>query len=482
MKKRIMIRTTLIALLTIIGTTIFAQADSTPAKLTLQQCIQLALENNNDVQRSEVTSGISRANWQNAKGYMIPTLNGDINHGVQNGRSIDPYTNSYSNQTIRYGNYSLNTSLTLFNFFSIQRGIKQSKLAFQASEFEIQQQKDAVALNVILQYLQILTNEELLSAARQQQDVSSKQVERLDILNEDGSIGPEELSDLKGVYAQNELAVVSADNNLQTAKITLAQLLNILYNKNMEIEAINIADITDNTMLNTDSIYRLALQNLAIVKAAELRQSSAVYGVKSYRSQRYPSLYFNGGLSTNYSSAAATQQFTGSNDIATDNYVLSNGDKLPVYAVQNNYISQKIPYGNQFSNNFYNSFSVGISIPLLNNFRNRTQVKTALLQQKDAEIILKTTKTQLQQNIEQAHANVVSARNRFTTLTEQVSAYKESFRIAEIKFNAGAVTSVDYVIAKNNFDQANLNLIIAKYNYVLSAMVVDYYSGKLKFD
>ena len=36
-------------------------------------------------------------------------------------------------------------------------------------------------------------------------------------------------------------------------------------------------------------------------------------------------------------------------------------------------------------------------------------------------------------------------------------------------------------IAKNNFDQANLNLIIAKYDYVLRSKILDYYSGKLTF-
>ena len=44
---------------------------------------------------------------------------------------------------------------------------------------------------------------------------------------------------------------------------------------------------------------------------------------------------------------------------------------------------------------------------------------------------------------------------------EQVKAYGESFRTAEIRFNAGAITSVDYVIAKNNFDRANINLSVA---------------------
>src|ERR1700759_836511 len=73
-------------------------ADSSSAKYTLQQCIETALKNNADVQHSAITSQTQRANWQGAKGYMIPTLNGDISRGFTQGRSINPYTNTYANQ------------------------------------------------------------------------------------------------------------------------------------------------------------------------------------------------------------------------------------------------------------------------------------------------------------------------------------------------------------------------------------------------
>lgn len=484
LKNRVMIRTILIIffLLAIINTDLPAQVNDTLSeKLTLQQCIQIALKNNSIVQRREVTSGIAKANWQNAKGYMLPTLNGDANNGINNGRSIDPYTNAFANQSINFANYSLNSSLILFNVFSIQHGIRQNKLAFEASRFEVQQQKDVVALNVILQYLQILTNEDLLAAAIQQQVVSSKQVERLSILNQEGNISPNLLYDLKGEFAQNQLTVVNAQADLQTAKVTLAQLLNMPYNKNTQIERLSLTGLIENSTANTDSIYEAALRNLAIIKAAELRRNSSVYGVKTYRSQRYPSLYFSGGIYTNYSSIATTQKFINSTDNESSSYVLENGSKLPVYVKQDNYTIEKIPYRSQFSNNVSSSVIIGIRIPLLNNLRNKTQVKTALLQQKDAEIILNNTKVQLQQNVEQAFINVNSAKNRFATLTDQVNAYKESFRVIEIKFNAGAVNSVDYLVAKNNLDRANLNLIIAKYDYALRSMILEYYSGKLKF-
>ncbi|MBV9961472.1 MAG: TolC family protein [Parafilimonas sp.] len=460
---------------------LFAQTLDTTQKLTLQQCVQIALQNNADVQHREVTSDIAKVTWQGSKGYMLPTLNGDIGHGINTGRNIDPYTNTIANQSVKYDNYSLNTSLTLFNAFAIQNNIRQNKLAYQASTFEIQSEKDFIAMSVILEYLQVLTNEDLLTVSLQQQDVSEKQVERLNILNQEGAVSPSQFYDLKGEYANNQLNAVNAQNSLETAKVTLAQLLNIPYNKNQQLERLTLSDIGDNTNSNTDSIYQSALQNLAIVKAAQLRQRSAIYGLRSFRSQRYPSLYFSGGIFTNYSDNATEQQYVNTTEVQTSGYVLNGPDKLPVFVSQDNYSINKIKYANQFKNNFNSSFVIGLSIPILNNLRNKTQIKTALLQQKDADVTLNATKMQLQQNVGQAYVNVNSAKTRYDVLSDQVNAYKESFREAEIKFNSGAINSVDYLIAKNNLDQSNLNLIIAKYDYVLRSMILDYYSGKLTF-
>jgi outer membrane protein len=73
---------------------------------------------------------------------------------------------------------------------------------------------------------------------------------------------------------------------------------------------------------------------------------------------------------------------------------------------------------------------------------------------------------------------MISASDRYKVLLEQVSAFTESFRAAEIRFNNGVGTPVDYLTAKNNLDRANIALVIAKYDYALRTKVLDYYQGK----
>jgi outer membrane protein len=94
------------------------------------------------------------------------------------------------------------------------------------------------------------------------------------------------------------------------------------------------------------------------------------------------------------------------------------------------------------------------------------------------QFVSKTTRTQLGTSIDRAYTNLVSAADRYKVLLEQVTAYDESFRAAEIRFNNGVGTSVDYLIAKNNLDRANIDLITTKYDYVLRTKILDFYQNK----
>ncbi|MGN6605303.1 MAG: TolC family protein, partial [Ginsengibacter sp.] len=160
------------------------------------------------------------------------------------------------------------------------------------------------------------------------------------------------------------------------------------------------------------------------------------------------------------------------------NYVEVNGTQYPVIMKQDNYASKKINFGSQLSNNLFEAVNIGLTIPLFNAGRIRNQVKLAKLNLKNTEYVEQNTKTQLQQAIERAYVNLTSAQEKYKLLQQQESAFQESFRTAEVRFNAGAITSVDYLIAKNNLNRTQTNLINAKYDFVLREKILDFYAGK----
>jgi len=447
-------------------------------QLTLKQCVETAIANNLQVRQSEYQSQSDKITYQQAKGNQLPFISGNIYHGINQGRSIDPFTNTYATQQINFANYNINTSITIWNGSAIQNNIKQNELNYQASQLDWQQAKDNITISVILAYLQILSGQEQLGIAKKQVEVTKSQVDRLGILNADGAIAPYLLYDLRGQLSGDELTVISVKNSLESAKLSLAQLMNVPYTTAIQLE--NITEQTTPTLYDgtPDNIYQLASQQLSLIKAADLRVKSAEKRVLSTKAQLLPVLSFNGGLGTNYSSVASTQVLINTVDQSTNNFVTVSGTKYPVFAPQSNYQSQKISYGDQWKNNINSSLSIGLQFPILNGLQARSRVSQAQIAEKRTSFEAQTIKTALRQSIDQAYVNMNSAFERYQTLARQLDDFTKSFKAAEVRFNAGVNSSVEYLLAKNNVDRTNANFVAAKYDYLLRAKVLDFYQGK----
>jgi outer membrane protein len=453
----------------------FAQGEK---KLTLKQCVDIAIENNTQVKQSDLQMQTAHLNRQQSITDMLPSLTGNVDQGINQGRSIDPFTNSYINQRVSYSSYNLSAGIPLFNGLRLQNAIGQNNYAYQAGKLELQQTKETITLNVILAYLQVLNQVDLLAQSTNDAEVSRRQVERLALLDSVGAISPSLYHDLKGQWATNRLALLDNRNALEAAKLSLAQLMNVPYDKNIQLERISAEELAAADTTSPESIQAAASQ-LAIVKAADLRIKSEKKGVMSARGQYFPRLSLYGNLNTNYSSAASRDVMLGTVDVATGDYVNINGSPVPVYTQITNYNSEKISFKDQFNNNYNSSVGLTLQVPIVNSFRNRHSVALSKIQLKNAEVTAEVTKTQLMQSVEQAYLNMKAAYERYTTLSEQVADFSESFREVELRFNKGAANSVDYLVAKNNMDRAKSNLIIAHYDFILRGKVLDYYKGKL---
>ena len=108
----------------------FANAQS--QKLTLQQCVETGIANNLTVQQGDLQMQADEINWKQAKLNLLPDLTGTADHGIQQGRSIDPFTNSFINQNISYASYGLSSGVVLFNGLTLQNTVKQNKLTYRS--------------------------------------------------------------------------------------------------------------------------------------------------------------------------------------------------------------------------------------------------------------------------------------------------------------------------------------------------------------
>jgi outer membrane protein len=446
-------------------------------KYSLQQCIDSAIAHNVEVRRTALVTEAAAVNYSQAKSNLLPSLNASVTHGINKGRSIDPFTNSFVNQTISFANYGIGTGVTVFNGHNLRNSIRQYAFASDAAAMQLQQAKDELTLDVILAYLQVLNNEDLAALARQQVAVVQKQVERLQILDSRGAIAPSQLAELTGQMKESELAVLTLQNAVESSKLMLLQLMNQPYDSTVQLERAEVAGTLQAPADNAQIAYAKALEQLAAIKAAALNTKSAEYSVKASRGLLFPTVSLTASANTNYSSIATRSNLLNTTDVTSSDYVVVNGSQLPVMTQKEQYSIEKIRYGSQLDNNLFYNIGLTVRVPIFNSFVARNRVKLARIEFKNSLLLEEGVRTQVRQQVEQAYLNYVNAWKRLQVLREQAAFFEAAFRAAEVRFNAGVGTSIDYILARNNYDRANGNLVMARYEYLFRSEVIRFYTG-----
>jgi outer membrane protein len=455
-------------------------ATDSESLLNLKQCVDVAIQNNLLVEQSAIAMQTSKVAFNQAIGNALPNINAQAQQQAGFGRVLNTYTYTYLNQELNSGAYGLNGNLLLFQGFQVLNTIKQNQLAYSASKLDVQQQKENITLTVILDYLAVLAARDLVTISREQADVDLRQVNRLQLQSDAGSLLLlSDLSNLKGSYAGDLVSIAAADNALETAKINLFQVMNVPYKKNIQCQDIVLDLQSSDTSTSSETIYQTALQTLPEIKSVDLKIKAFQKGLSAARGQYYPQLSLYASVNTSFSNAATTSIPGSITDVVTTDYVTVGGTNYNVVTKQQNFTTQYLSFGDQFRDNKYTSVGLSLYVPIVNFLRARNNVKQAKVNLLNAQYNANSTRLVLQQGVEQAFQNMIAAYKQYKSYQDQVEAYAESFRTTEIRFNEGVINSDPYVIAKNNIDRARINLSQAKYIYILRTKILDYYQGRL---
>jgi len=439
--------------LLILSAAIFANAQQQTqldSVLTLQQCVTIAIANNLGVKKSETQMERDRVYWNQARENLLPNLNANAGYNITYGRGTNSSGVIVSAAQSKGAQFSLNSNILLSNGLNAINTIKQNSLAYQAGKMDFQEVKNETTLNIISLYFAVLNSEDQLTQAKLQFDASKVNLDRETVLNNAGNVAPAEYYNIKGSHSTDQINIYNAQTAVLTAKINLLEGMNVAYKKDLKLERLQANNLPAIYPATADEIYSAALNSLALVKASDLRVKAAEKEVSAAKGKYYPTLTLGYGTSTQYSN-------------------IRNGtDPLPSFS-------------SQFKDNRQYGPSLNLSVPILNYFQTRNNVKLAKLDLVDTQNNNTTTRVQLQQQIEQAHANMTNAYDRLQVLIPQVETYQAAYDAQKIKFDAGVITSDIFIIAKNNLDAANVNLINARYDYLIRTKILDYYQGKLSF-
>jgi outer membrane protein len=442
----------------------------------LKKCIDFALENNLQIKQGQLNKNISEANYLRSKAASLPTVNGFVSHNYNFGRTIDPFTNQFANQTVQSNAFSVSANWVLFNGFQTINAIRQNNFNLLANKYDLEKVKNDIVLAVISAYLNIIYLEEQLQIAEQQISLSQKQVDRISLLVNTGSAAKGNLLNMQAQLANDELQKVTIQNQLDIAYLNLMQLMELNSQEKIKVvkpqTVLPVEDILNKTPL---SIYQTAINNQPDIKAAELRVKGAYMGLLSARGAYSPRLAISTSFGTGYS---------GLRKEVIGNPVLSGFDTIGVttamdFVLVPNYTfdTRVTPFNRQLEDNLNRTIGLSLTIPIFNGFQVRTSSTLAKIQKSNAELALESAKRQLEKTIQQAYADAIAAYKKYLATEKSVNALTESFSYTEQRFNVGAVNTLEYNDAKNRLARAKAELLQSKFDYAFKVKILDFYQG-----
>jgi outer membrane protein len=464
-----------IALIAMLGFTANAQQ-----VITLQKAVELTLERNLTIKQAVVTQQLGAQDVDQSRYNLLPTASANPTAGYGFGRSPVSGAYVYSNQTIFNVNATASVQVTLFQGGQLRNQIIENKIILDADKTSVAKVKNDLILNVVVDYLQILTNQDLITAAKQQIDISNITLDRTQKSFNAGNQTLADLSQAKAGLSTAQLNLTTAQNQYASSILTLKQYMEMSPDSDIVIEKPDVSKLTDiKTEFDAGEVIKTAMDVNPDVHLAELQQKSYEQQIKIAKGNYYPTLALYGSLASYYSSAQDQFRIMGGTTPVYQPIGTVVGTGAVVQSLQP--VSAPIygPYSftRQFNDNFNQSVGISLQIPIFNRFTARTSVRKAKLNYEYAQISTQLARNTLTKTITQAVLDVQSAEKSYLSAVQTYQANKEAFNIVQQRYNVGLVNSLDYNTSLTNYNKAETDMIQAKYTVVFRSKVIDYYLG-----
>jgi outer membrane protein len=450
---------------------------------SLQQCLDHAFEHNIQIklgQLGEVSADIGN---QSAIGAFLPNVNGNLSHGYNFGRTIDPFTNQFvESSAIRSNSFGVSTGMVLFNGFQNHLNLKRAKLAQKSALSSREIAENNVVLTIAGAYLNVLFQEEFVRVAVINREATARQVERMQSLVNAGAAAAFDLFDVEAQLASDEATIVSTQNALGLAKLNLVQLLQLPASETEAFQIVRPSDedlAGNNLPSSPDAAVGHALASFPEIVQAQYQVEDAGIGLNLAKSGRLPRIFASYNVGTGYSGASRSIDGTpATEDFVLGSLVVDDSTAYDLVAQQEVYQFITTPFNDQINQNYNQSVFFSMSIPILNNFGVKSSIELAEVDVLRAAYQLEQVRQTLTASIESAWADARASAQNTVAQESALIASERAFKNTEQRYEAGAATAIDYADARTRLDNARVNALRSKYDLAFKSRILDFYMGQ----
>ena len=393
--------------------------------LTLEQAIDLSLNNSKEMKISEKNLDISKLNVSKAFKAALPsvTYTGAYTVGEHERKILTQSEKNYANKK---RGYTQNIKLTqpLFTGGVVTAGIKGAKAYENIASYSYLQSKIKNRLDTIKIFSDIINAERNLEALKYSEGVLLKRYQK-------------------------------QEEQLKLRLITKPDILQTEYSiEDIRAQMINIKNIIDTNM---EKLYI----RTGISKSEPL--NLVPFDIPNNFSEK---INLNSDLKQAINESLSAKLAGEQVKVASATRMAAVGDLLPK-------VNAFASYGTGERTTFERSYKDGewtggvqISWKVFSFGSDLDNYRVAKLQEEQEELRETSTKENIEINVRSAYLNVLSLEKQIASQSKALEAAKVNFELNQEKYDAGLISTVDYLDFENTYRQARI-----AYNKVL----LDYY-------
>lgn len=427
-------------------------------KWSLEECVKYALDHNISIRQSELDAQTADFDKKDAFGNFLPTASASASHSWNIGLNQDITTGLLKNQTTQFTSVGANVGIDIYKGLQNVNSLRRANLSLLASKYQLQKMQEDIALNVANAFLQVLFNKENLKVQKEQLAIDKQQLRRTEELVNAGNLPKGDLLDVKATIAADNQKVITAENALLIAKLSLAQLLQLDSFDNFDVDDSNEFQMDQSVLAQTPtSIYDKAKQERVELKIAQTNLEIAQKNVTIAKGAYQPTLrgFYNFNSRVSYADIALRDPTTGA----------IIGTQSPP------------KFMDQFSDNKGQSFGAQLSIPIFSGFATRNNVERSKVNFEKSKIALEQQELDLQRNVYTAFTDAKGALKAYEAAVQALDSRLESFNYAKEKFEVGLMNAFELSQSQTLLSGAQSEVLRTKYDYIFKTKIVEFYFG-----
>ena len=400
-------------------------------RLTLEDCINIALQNNLQLNNSLLEVERQRLVKNKTLLNHFPNVNFNASHDYDFGFTIDKATNTRTEEDFQSNDFYISADVDILNISKFKIHDK-SIIDLKRTESDYEVVKNRMLLIISQYYLEVMFNSEYVEILKNQLNESQKQIDRLNEALSFGYIAKSELYDAQAGYSIDKKAVLLAENSEKRSILNLLNLIN--YDKDInDVEFFDIIFKLDTTeVTNKSSYFQDALKYNPEMNSSNLSLLSAKKDIGITRAYGLPRLKLNYQYGTYYSKNL-------------------NDD------------SENISFSDQFDKHKSQYIGASLKIPVFNALQNNQNIKIAKVDYEKTKLQQEIVKNNLEFAIEQTIQDLENAISAYQTTLDVLNAARESFRTSKLKYEQGKINAFDFATAKKNLLQTEFDLLDSKF-------------------